>query len=72
MRINEIKNIGKLIRRKRKEMGITQKYAAGLCNVGVRFFLSWKWERISPYWKVLKVLNNFALELYVKDRGIEK
>ena len=37
MTINSVKDLAKMIKEKRAELGITQVDAAGICNVGVRF-----------------------------------
>ena len=33
----DVKTIGKIVRKKRKELGLTQVYLAALSNTGVRF-----------------------------------
>lgn len=64
------KDIGGLIRSRRKESGITQQQAAGMCNVGVRFFS--ELENGKPTLeiaKVIKVLEAFGFQCVVKARG---
>jgi len=54
----------------RKESGITQKQAAGMSNVGVRFFS--ELENGKPTLeiaKVMKVLEAFGLQCVIKARG---
>ncbi|QTA84419.1 helix-turn-helix transcriptional regulator [Desulfonema magnum] len=58
--MNDIKEIGYIIRKKRREYGLTQVEAAGLCNVGVRFMS--ELENGKPTLQVGKVLH--VLEAY--------
>ncbi len=70
MTVTTQKDIGRLIRAMRKESGITQKQAAGMCNVGVRFFS--ELENGKPTLeiaKVMKVLEAFGLQCVIKARG---
>jgi y4mF family transcriptional regulator len=53
--MNDIKEIGQIIRKKRKEYGLTQTEAAGLCNVGTRFLS--ELENGKPTLRVGKVLH---------------
>jgi len=53
--MNDIKKIGHIIRMKRKEYGLTQADAAGLCNVGIRFMS--ELENGKPTLQVGKVLH---------------
>lgn len=64
------KDIGKLIRARRKESGITQQKAAGMCNVGVRFFS--ELENGKPTLEmamVMKVLEAFGFQCVIRARG---
>ena len=58
--MNDIREIGHIIRAKRKEYGLTQAEAAGLCNVGIRFMS--ELENGKPTLRVGKVLH--VLEAY--------
>lgn len=55
MKINKAEDIGMLIRERRKEMNMTQKGAAELCGVGVRFLS--ELERGKPTLEIDKVLS---------------
>jgi y4mF family transcriptional regulator len=64
------KDIGQLIRQRRKQAGLTLKDAAGLAGVGVRFLS--ELERGKPTLQMglaLEVLQLFGLELHVHARG---
>ena len=65
------KNIGHLIRKKRKQLQLTQKLAAGMCNTGIRFFSDL--ENGKPTLeidKVLQVLFAFGYQINITDRSI--
>ncbi|MFC1595766.1 helix-turn-helix transcriptional regulator [Candidatus Margulisiibacteriota bacterium] len=67
--IKTAKDIGCLLRSKRKELGINQAVAAGMCNTGVRFFS--ELENGKPTLeidKVLHVLRSFGFTINVDDR----
>ncbi len=69
MQIKNSVDLGKLIRNKRKAMGITQADAAGLCNVGVRFLSDLENGKPTLHLqKVIQVVQAFGLELDIKDR----
>ncbi|NCC14012.1 MAG: transcriptional regulator, partial [Spirochaetia bacterium] len=62
-------DIGKLVCSKRKELGLTQKEAAGLCGVGVRFWSELERGKSSLHLgKVLLVLTRLGLEIQVEGR----
>jgi len=66
----DIKEIGRIIREKRKSYGFTQAEAAGMCNVGTRFLS--ELENGKPtlqIGKVFHVLEAFGLNVIIKDRG---
>ncbi len=68
--MNDIKKIGQIIRKKRKEYSLTQMEAAGLCNVGVRFLS--ELENGKPtlqMGKVLHVLEAFGFLLTITHRS---
>lgn len=63
-------DVGKLVRRRRKEFGATQARAAGLANVGVRFLS--ELERGKPtveLGKALQVLRRLGLDVTVVPRN---
>lgn len=64
------REIGRLIREKRKESGVTQEQAAALLGVGVRFLS--ELERGKPtaeLGKVLHVLDKLGLSVWILPRG---
>jgi len=69
-KINNAKEIGQILRQRRKEAGLTLKDAAGMAGVGVRFLS--ELERGKPTLQIglaIEVLQLFGLELYVRVRG---
>jgi len=67
--MNDIKEIGHIIRRKRKKYGLTQVEASGLCNVGTRFLS--ELENGKPtlqVGKVLHVLEAFGFSVTITHR----
>jgi y4mF family transcriptional regulator len=68
-KIETSSEIGKLVCIKRKELGLTQKEAAGLCGVGVRFWSELERGKSSLHLgKVLLVLARLGLEIQVEGR----
>lgn len=68
-RMETSSDIGKLVCSKRKELGLTQKEAGGLCGVGVRFWSELERGKISLHLgKVLLVLTRLGLEIQVEGR----
>lgn len=62
--------LGKMLRSKRKDLGMTQERAAGLLGVGIRFLS--ELERGKPtaeIGKVLQVVRRLGLELCVEPKG---
>ncbi|MGI6781755.1 MAG: helix-turn-helix transcriptional regulator [Acholeplasmataceae bacterium] len=64
----DAKTIGNLVRKKRKELGLTQAYLAAVANTGVRFISDLENGKptveLEKTLNVLKVLN---INLEVKD-----
>ena len=68
MEIRDTRELGRLIRRHRQNMGLTQLDTAGLCGVGERFLS--ELERGKPtasLGKTLQVLNRLGLKIRVQD-----
>ncbi len=66
----DIKEIGRIVREKRKSIGFTQVEAAGMCNVGARFLS--ELENGKPTLqagKVLHVLESLGLDIVIADRA---
>jgi y4mF family transcriptional regulator len=70
IKVNNAKELGAIVRERRKDAGLTLKEAAGLAGVGIRFLS--ELERGKPTLQlglVLEVLQLFGLELHVGSRG---
>jgi y4mF family transcriptional regulator len=62
-------DLGRLIRQKRKEDGLTIADASSLCGVGYRFLSELEnGKDTAEIGKVLKVLSGLGLEITVSDR----
>ena len=67
--VSTVKDVGKAVRTRRKEHGITQEQAAGMCNVGVRFLS--ELENGKPTLeieKVMRVLDAFGFQCVIRPR----
>ncbi|MCK5082832.1 MAG: helix-turn-helix transcriptional regulator [Candidatus Omnitrophica bacterium] len=70
--IKTIKDIGSIVRSKRKEIGLTQKQVSDMCNVGVRFLSELENGKMTlEIGKVLTILNALGLEVKIEARGFE-
>lgn len=68
--VAKLSEIGIFLRRKRKEMGLTQSDAAGLCNVGVRFISDMENGKPTMHIdKVFKVLKRFGILIGISERA---
>ena len=68
-RITNTKELGKLIREKRKAKGLTQSNLAMYCNTGTRFISDLEnGKETIQMSKVLVVLSMLALNVYVEER----
>jgi HTH-type transcriptional regulator/antitoxin HipB len=73
VKVDDAIQIGKLVRQRRKEGGMTLKDAAALAGVGVRFLS--ELERGKPTLQLglaIRVLHLFGLELHVEQRGDQR
>lgn len=69
-RVANAQEIGRLVRQRRKQAGLTLKEAAGMAGVGVRFLS--ELERGKPTLQLglaMQVLHLFGLELHLHPRG---
>lgn len=67
--IKESIDIATLARSRRKELGLTQKEASGLCGVGVRFWSELENGKESLHLgKVLTVLSRLGIDLNAEKR----
>ncbi len=70
--IQNIKQIGQIIRQKRKQWKMTQIDAAGLCHVGIRFLSELENGKSTlEISKVLKVIQAFGFELHLQSKERE-
>ncbi len=70
-KISTVKELGHLIRSKRKADHLTQSQAAGLCGVGVRFLSEVERGKAgAEVGKVLQILKGMGLDLSVEPRGV--
>lgn len=68
-KVKNINEIGYLVRRKRKELGLSQMDAAGLLGVGVRFLSELeRGKQTLAVGKVLQVIEGLGLEVQIKER----
>ena len=71
MKVTDIKIIGAFVRERRKQMGLTQKQAAALCDVGTRFFS--ELENGKPTLEIARVflvINSLGLNIEITERKI--
>lgn len=69
-KVTSTAEIGRLVRERRRQAGLTLKDAAGMAGVGVRFLS--ELERGKPTLQIglaIEVLYLFGLDLYVQPRG---
>jgi len=69
-KVSNTKELGALVRQRRKQAGLTLKDAAGMAGVGIRFLS--ELERGKPTLQLglaIEVLQLFGLELDVRARG---
>lgn len=69
-KVQDAKDIGQIVRRRRKDAGLTLQQAAGMAGVGVRFLS--ELERGKPTLQIglaISVLQLFGIDLYVHVRG---
>ena len=68
--IKTAKDLGLLIRQRRKEMGLTQTELAGICKVGNRFLVELEAGKPTiQFDKALYVAANVGLELSARKKG---
>lgn len=65
-----VAEIGKLVCRKRKELGVLQEDAAGLSGVGTKFLSQLEnGKETAEIGRVLQVLKSMGLEVYIYPRS---
>ena len=69
-KINNIEDLGKMIRQTRKSQKLTQQQLAGICGFGVRFIRELEQGKNSCHiGKTLSVLEMMGLELFIKGKN---
>ncbi len=69
-KFSTVKDLGKIIRAKRKTDNLTQAQAAGLCGVGIRFLSEVERGKAgAEVGKVLQILKGMGLDLSVGPRA---
>jgi len=67
------KDIGNVIKAKRKADGLTQADAAALCGVGVRFLGELeRGKETAQIGKVIRILAGLGLEIQIVSRGVRR
>jgi HTH-type transcriptional regulator / antitoxin HipB len=68
--ITRVADIGRMVRRKRKELGVLQESAAGLSGVGTKFLSQLEnGKETAEIGRVLQVLKSMGLEVYIYPRS---
>ena len=69
-KVRSVEDIGKLLRAKRKEQGLTQSDVSDLTTLSIRFLSEVeRGKERAEIGKVMEYLQNLGLDLYVKPRG---
>ena len=69
-KIETPETLGQAIRRKRKEIGLKQEIAAGMCGVGTKFLSQLEnGKETAELGKTLQVLRKMGLEVYLYPRS---
>jgi len=65
-----VAEIGQMVRRKRKQLGVLQEDAAGLSGVGTKFLSQLEnGKETAEIGRVLQVLKSMGLEVYIYPRS---
>ena len=71
-KISTAEELGRVIRRKRKETGLQQEVAAGIAGVGTKFLSQLEnGKETAELGKTLQVLHKMGLEVYIFPRSID-
>ena len=69
-KISTPKDIGRVIRAKRKEVGVRQEAAAGMSGVGTKFFSQLEnGKETAELGKTLQILRKLGLDVYIYPRS---
>ncbi len=70
--VNNVKELGQLLRKHRKQKALTLEGASGLANLSVRFLSEFeRGKETAEIGKVLKALRTLGLEVIVQPRGYD-
>ena len=73
MEIRKIEDISTLVKKRRKELNLTQAECATFCGVGLRFFSELENGKQSLHLgKVLRVLQTFGLKVNISTSEADK
>ncbi len=65
-KISDVKNLGQLVRTRRKALGLSQGDLAGVCSVGIRLLSELENGKTTvEFGKVLEVLKGLGLEMII-------
>lgn len=68
--VASVADIGRMVRCKRKELGVLQESAAGLSGVGTKFLSQLEnGKETAEIGRVLQVLKSMGLEVYIYPRS---
>jgi len=71
-KIATAEELGRIIRRKRKEVGVRQEIAAGMAGVGTKFLSQLEnGKETAELGKTLQVLRKMGLEVYIFPRSAD-
>ncbi len=69
-RVTSVAAIGRLVRNKRRQLGVLQEDAAGLSGVGTKFLSQLEnGKETAEIGRVLQVLKSMGLEVYIYPRS---
>ena len=70
--IKNSKQLGQIIRKRRKEMNLTQKELSDLCNTGNRFISELEnGKGTVQFEKALRIINALGLEIQITNKGFD-
>ena len=68
-RINSTKDLGALVKERRKQRGLTQEELAMYCGTGIRFISDLENGKATiQFEKALNVISMLALDMYITER----
>jgi y4mF family transcriptional regulator len=71
-KIHSVKEIGQMVKDKRKKLGLRQADTAGLAGVGIRFLSELeRGKETLAIAKVLQVANNLGLDIFLQDNTLD-